>query len=248
MSNITFTPIPKWILKSRILSAAELYVFSFMYDGWNYARKNGDKYQISLKKLISEIGFDKKTILSAIEKMEKNEILSVTRDKRDDNRDAKNIYEFNTEKVWVEKTPLTPNNSSENESGENSRIRVEKTPLHTKENKEKKNNNITLVDKVPGSKDSEFSSKTQSELESEHYDTVVLPQLRRIELWDENPEPEGYKQISVMSGWNDFPQAADWFENDIRSKVSEDEWNQYLCIDFNRVKDRYLQRKKTKAV
>ena len=85
------------------------------------------------------------------------------------------------------------------------------------------------------------SSKTRSELESEHYDTVVLPQLRRIELWDENPEPEGYKQISIMSGWNDFPAAAEWFENDIRSKVSEEDWNQYLCIDFNRVKDKYIQ-------
>lgn len=177
MSNITFTPIPKWILKGRILSAAELYVFSFMYDGWNYARKNGDKYQISLKKLISEIGFDKKTILSAIEKMEKNEILSVTRDKRDDNRDAKNIYEFNTEKVWVEKTPLTPNNSSENESGENSQIRVEKSPLHTKENKEKKNNNITLVDKVPrtGNADEELSLNFSSSSKTR----------------SENPEPEG---------------------------------------------------------
>jgi hypothetical protein len=84
------------------------------------------------------------------------------------------------------------------------------------------------------------SSKTQSELETEHYDTVVLPQLQRIEQWDENPEPEGYKQISVMSGWNDFPAAADWFENDIRSKVSEEDWNKYLCIDFNRVKDKYI--------
>lgn len=85
------------------------------------------------------------------------------------------------------------------------------------------------------------SSKTRSELESEHYDTVVLPQLRRIEQWDENPEPEGYKQISIMSGWNDFPAAAEWFENDIRSKVSDEDWNRYLCIDFNRVKDKYIQ-------
>lgn len=131
------------------------------------------------------------------------------------------------------------------------------TPLKNSSKEEKKNKTIdTIGPSTRNSADEKYeestlnfdsSSKTRSELESEHYDTVVVPQLRRIEEWDENPEPEGYKQISVMSGWNDFPQAADWFENDIKNKVSEEDWNLYLCINFNRVKDKYLQRFRSKV-
>lgn len=230
MFNNSFTPIPKWILKNKVLSAGELYVYSYMYDGWNYARKQNRKYQISIKKLISEIGYDKKTILSAIEKMEKNEIIFITKSKRTDNRDEKNIYEFNTDKVWVEKTPLTPDDNSSNMGGENSTGRVEKTPLHTKENKEKKNNNLNTIGTSTGTDEHEESYKR------------IEFQKKRIEKWSQNPQLKEYKTILA----SEFMEEADWFEKDIRNNLTEDEW--YSIADyFNRVKDELIEKIKLRA-
>ena len=97
MDKVTYTPIPDWILRDGILSTTELYIFSYMYKGWCYALKQGNKYQVSASLIAKVLEYkDDKIIRRCISKMLKCGILSVERRKNGDC----NIYEFNTEKVF----------------------------------------------------------------------------------------------------------------------------------------------------
>lgn len=142
MANISFTPIPDWILKEQCLSSAELYIFSYMYKGWTYAKLEGYEYQISYKKLAEGLNYKTTgTVIRTVKKMENLGILTVERSKRADNHDNKNVFRFNEDKVYVGQggnLETLLNDDTEIEGLKNEDLRVSSLRHHTKEIKELK--------------------------------------------------------------------------------------------------------------
>lgn len=249
MINYKFISLPKIY---KYLNGNEWLLFTVLFDEWQLMKNEEGYFFRSWNSLKKDTGLSNDGLNRALKGLIDKKFIS----KKTYEKKTQKSNDYRIEVDYIDS--LIPTPKTEKASPKIGVTYSEKRSTSKEERtKEKINKTIdTIGPSTRNSADEKYeestlyfdsSSKTRSELESEHYDTVVLPQLRRVEQWDENPEPDGFNEISVMSGWCDFPQAADWFEADIRSKVSEDDWNRYLCINFNRVKDKYLQRFRSKV-
>ena len=194
MTNNSFTPIPDWILRDQCLSTAELYVYSYMYKGWTYARSKGYEYQISYKKLAE--GLNYKTtgaVIRTINKMESLGILTVERSKRADNHDNKNIFRFNEDKVYVNQghnLETLPNDNSEIEGLKNEELRVSRLTPHTKENKENKNNNLSTIgpgtgkDILQESEELSFNFSSSEDFSYLNGTGLTAENVERLRYWE----------------------------------------------------------------
>ena len=68
---------------------------------------------------------------------------------------------------------------------------------------------------------------------------MIRPQLERIKKWQNDPEPDGYKNLSehrIITSVSDFPKAAEWFKESIRENVTDEEWYRYFQTEYDKIK------------
>lgn len=221
MINNSFTPIPDWILRDQCLSTAELYVYSYMYKGWTYARSKGYEYQISYKKLAE--GLNYKTtgaVIRTINKMESLGILTVERSKRADNHDNKNIFRFNEDKVYVNQglnLETLPNDNSEIEGLKNEELRVSRLTPHTKENKKNKNNNLSTIGPGTGKDILQESEELSFNFSSSSTGNGMPPILHLKDI--DTSVPGGTMQINAS-----IRKRLEWIENNTSDRKTMFSW------------------------
>lgn len=82
------------------------------------------------------------------------------------------------------------------------------------------------------------NTKFGDERDSEHWQTVVKPQFKRLMRWN-NLRPEGYNH--PVKKLSDFEKAADYLEFDIKSHITMDEWNKWFKERFNKKRGNFVR-------